>query len=500
MDPGQWLTLVTCAGLLAVGIAASLRMRTSSLAGPLAAVCLISFCWNFAVLAHSLTNDWRWIYFDRAMSPWTVPASLHFVLVFVGKRMRWRWLAAVETVGFGALSVIAAAGFVSRWARLFAVSSAWDNTFAGLVLINTVACSALLARHLWTERSAEERMRTRLVISAVIVGALLAIVELLLHNHIVMPSMLVTLILLTIAAFRLRMFSNELTTLAMLYGISLLVIAGGSSFIVIRTLAPYRVLSWLAILAIGASCLALMIQAARAALEQRARVERLAILGKFSEQMAHDLKNPLAALKGAAQFLAVESKRGVSIAEHSMFLDLLITESEHLSRLIDKYSRLGSVQLSRVPVEINDLVKRLLQVHSVANNRVLATKLDLDDSLPMCSIDEDLAETAIENLLRNATEAMRDGGTLVVRTSVLDGEDEPSVAITIEDSGCGMDARELDQAFNEFFTTKPTGSGLGLPMVKRVVEAHGGSVKISSTLGVGTKVRVVFPVSPGLST
>lgn len=495
MDTGQWLTLVTCAGLLALGLVATLRMRINSLAGPLAALCLVSFSWNFAVLAYSLTGAWPWIYIDRAMSPWTAPAAVRFVLTFVGKRRHMRWLSIPGAFGFGVLSAMSLAAFVSEWARAAAVSTAWDNTLAVSILVTSIFSSVLLIQHFRLDPSPEERMRTRLVMAAAVVATLLGVIELLLHDHIVIPSMLVTLILLAITAFRMRMFSNELATLAAVYGIALMVIAASSSFIVVRTLAPYGVLSTVAILAIGIICLALLMQAVRAALDHRAKLERLAILGKFSEQMAHDLKNPLAALKGAAQFLAIEGKRGRSIEQHGAFLDLLVSESEHLSRLIDKYGRLGRLQLSRAPVAVNELIVRLLNVHQVAIDRALSTKLELAEPLPMCPMDEDLAGTAIENVLRNAAEAMRDGGTLTVRTAVTEGGNTPSVAITIEDSGCGMDARQLDQAFNEFFTTKPSGSGLGLPMVKRVVEAHGGSIKISSVLGVGTKVSLVFPLS-----
>jgi signal transduction histidine kinase len=494
MEVGQWLTLVTCGGLLALGFVTIQRIRTNSLAGTLAALCLISFTWNFAIWAYSLTAAWPWLYVDRSASPWTVPVALRFVLIFVGLRRQLRWIAYLESVAFGVLSAIALSGFVGSWGREAAISEAWDNAFAILILPNTLLCVGLLVRHMWIQRSAEEKMRTRLVIAAVISGAVLAVIELLLHDHIVLPSMLVTLLLLTMAAFRLRMLSNELVTLATLYSIALAVIASGSSFIAFRTLAPNRALTALAISAIGVCWIALLVQTVRSAVEQRAHVERLAMLGKLTEQMAHDLKNPLAALKGAAQYLHVERARGRSIDDQTAFLDLLVSESERLSRLIDKYQRLGRVESSRAPVAVNDLVKRVMQVHGLAVGP-LSTKLELGDALPVCPLDEDLAATAIENVLRNATEAMKDGGTLTVRTEMAGASAFNAITITIEDSGCGMDARELDQAFNEFFTTKPTGSGLGLPMVKRVVEAHGGSVKITSSVGVGTKVSMMFPLA-----
>jgi len=495
MDLRQWLTLVTCAGLLGLAFFSIQRFRANPLAGPLTALCLISFTWNMAVWAHSLTGVEAWLYIDRTASPWTAPAAVRFVITFVGIRRRIGRRVYIADSAFVVLSAIAASGFFTEWGRRAALSPAWDHALAAAIVAYLIGCGVLLARHLLQEQSAEEKMRTRLMVAATVIGAILAIVELLLHDYIVIPSMLITLVLLAAGAFRLRVFASELISLLTLYSIALAVIAGGSYIIAIRTLASHGVLMALTVLAVTACWVALMVQSIRAAVEQRTRMQRLAILGKLAAQMAHDLKNPLAAIKGAAQYLAEERARGRTIDNQGTFLDLLVSESERLSRLIDKYQRLGRMESLRTPTAVNDLVERVLQVHRMAVGRPVATKLELAQHLPDCPIDADLTATAIENVLRNATEAMKDGGVLTVRTEALNGTTAPaSIAITIEDSGHGMDPRELERAFDEFFTTKPTGSGLGLPLVKRVVEAHGGSVSITSIVGRGTKVSLHFPI------
>jgi signal transduction histidine kinase len=251
----------------------------------------------------------------------------------------------------------------------------------------------------------------------------------------------------------------------------------------------------LAILAITLCWIALLWQAARATAHDRIRMERLAMLGRLSAQLAHDLKNPLSALKGAAQFLSEERAQGRSIDAQHEFLELMVSESERLSRLVDRYQRLGRLESIASSTSVNDLVTRVVGLHKLAERSDVTARLDLAPELPECALDVDLVATAVENLLRNASEATDEGGTVTIRTErVPQRTAREAIAITVEDSGCGMNARDLEQAFDEFFTTKAKGSGLGLPLVKRVVEAHGGSVLVNSEVGRGTRVVLLFPI------
>jgi signal transduction histidine kinase len=117
--------------------------------------------------------------------------------------------------------------------------------------------------------------------------------------------------------------------------------------------------------------------------------------------------------------------------------------------------------------------------------------VEADPDLPACPVDRDLFARAIENLAQNAFEAMPDGGTLDVRVA----RAEAGVVVRVADTGAGMDARTAERVFDEFFTTKTTGSGLGLPFVRRVIEAHGGSVALTSRVGRGTVVDLRLPAA-----
>jgi signal transduction histidine kinase len=226
---------------------------------------------------------------------------------------------------------------------------------------------------------------------------------------------------------------------------------------------------------------------------RRERMERLATLGRFSAQMAHDLKNPIAAMKGAAQYLKEEHARGRSWDDQGEFLDLLLEQVERLDRVVDTYQRLARVEPLPRPVDLGRLVEGVLSLQAFASPGQVVIRRELTVGLPPCAGDEDLLANALENLVRNACEAMPKGGTLTVRT-LRDGAD---VAVEVEDTGEGMDARTRERAFDDFFTTKASGSGLGLAFVRRVVEAHGGQVALTSREGHGTVVRLRLPVSSG---
>jgi signal transduction histidine kinase len=218
-------------------------------------------------------------------------------------------------------------------------------------------------------------------------------------------------------------------------------------------------------------------------------------MGRFAEQMAHDLRNPVAAIRGAAQFLQEEHAQGRSMDEHVQFIELIVERTQRLERVIAEYQRIGRVEPRLEAIDVDVLVRDL--VASEPWGEGVSVECALDEGLPAASADRDLLCHALENLLRNACEAMPDGGKLEVRCERVAESD--SVRITVADDGPGMDARTRERALEQFFTTKASGSGLGLALVARVVEAHGGKLELHSQLGEGTRVAIELPGLPGAS-
>jgi signal transduction histidine kinase len=199
--------------------------------------------------------------------------------------------------------------------------------------------------------------------------------------------------------------------------------------------------------------------------------------------MAHDAKNPLAAIRGAAQFLQQERAEGRSIDEQAVFVDLIVEQTERLERVLQDYQRLGRAEAQRAPVGLRTLLTELAEAQRAASS---AHTIEVEAAEDLAwSLDRDLVLGALENLVRNAREATPDGGRLVLRAR----RDGPrTLALEVDDDGPGMDVRTREQAFDDFFTTKATGSGLGLAFVGRVASAHGGTARVEALSPRGTRV------------
>jgi len=229
---------------------------------------------------------------------------------------------------------------------------------------------------------------------------------------------------------------------------------------------------------------------------QKERVSKLASLGRFSAQIAHDIKNPLSALKGAAQLLRddvatwpanVAAPEGPAPAE---LVELMLDQIDRISGVVDSYGRLARIELVRSRVDVNEVVREVVALNALANKGGVELRTSLAEGLPMCNADRAMLASVVENLVRNALEAST-AGSVMVQTER--AQEDFDVILTVEDQGIGMNANTQERAFDDFFTTKPTGSGLGLAFVQRVVHAHGGEVALTSREGHGTLVRIRLP-------
>jgi signal transduction histidine kinase len=491
-----WVTLVACAGLLALALLAALRATKSPLAMPLAGLCMVFFSWNLAVLALRITGDVGWHYLDVSTSPFTAVVALHFFVAFVGRRRQLTWVLGLGYLGAGALGATSAVG--AFWAPLAAFGSSplWAGLHLGGALVVAGYSVCLLVVHLKTSTDPEEQMRTWLVLGALAVAGVLGCTELFADLGLPVPrggavGALFAVCVLSVVVFRLRLFGDELSSRVGIYALGL-----GALAIVAYLGVFYFFAASFALLALGTIMVTLLLLGAvrrtLAALSaHKQRIEAFAALGRFSAQMAHDLKNPLAALKGAVQYLKEEHNRGREIADLGEFLDLLKDQIDRVHGVVDKYQRLSRIQPELSSVSINDVVKSVLALQSFAADKPVRVEADLDPTLVPQLADRDLVVGALDNLVRNAIEAMPSGGQLTVRTER--GAGPLGTTISVEDTGEGMDARVREAAFDEFFTTKASGGGLGLSFVRRVAEAHGGSVSLSTLKGRGTVVRVHLP-------
>jgi two-component system sensor histidine kinase HydH len=497
MDASQAVTLGACVGQLALAFVCIARAASSPLAVPLALLCLDIVGWTGAGLAYKLSNDASWHWLDHALTPWTAPLALQFVLLFVGRRRALRGALYVTGLACGSLSVVSLLAFVVPSVRPFIGSPSWSIVLMS-VAVPTMALAILaLLRHMRESVDPTERAGTRLLLAAASIGTGLGSTEELGRFVGVPPlgdvGMLAITAPLSLVALRFRLFQNNLSLRAAAYVVSL---AGGSILVALFVFHHFGASIAMLLFGLGTVTLALIGASRRWLVEgarRRSRQSQLTTLGRFSAQMAHDLKNPLAALKGAAQLLCEDLSRATAGVDRVGFTKLMLEQIDRLNRLVDVYGRLARVEPEREPVDLNELAGAVLSLQSFASEHI-AIETQFEDGLPHCFGDREMLERVLENLVRNAVEAMPDGGTVVVRTMRSGSGAADAVAFSVRDTGIGMDARTRERAFDDFFTTKPQGSGLGLAFTHRVVEAHRGQMSLESEQGRGTLVCVRLPV------
>jgi two-component system, NtrC family, sensor histidine kinase HydH len=232
--------------------------------------------------------------------------------------------------------------------------------------------------------------------------------------------------------------------------------------------------------------------------DQARRAERLAALGQLSAGLAHEIRNPLGVIKGSAELLNQKLSESDSLS--CELAGFIYTEVNRVSALVGRF--LDFARPSQLELHAEDLaqvmdrsLKAVAQQGASANVRV---HCDYQSGLPSVMIDPELCEQALTNLILNACEAMGDqGGELWIRIHrALENDDESDrVVAEIEDSGPGVAPELREQIFNPFFTTKKTGVGLGLAIVSKIVDAHGGVLTLTSQPGHGACFRLVLPAA-----
>jgi len=231
------------------------------------------------------------------------------------------------------------------------------------------------------------------------------------------------------------------------------------------------------------------------------RADRLSMVGTMAAGLAHEIKNPLGGIKGAAQLLQMELGEGHELQEYA---ELMIRETERVNGIIEELldlsrpreSQPGEVNLGQILDEII-----MLQKQAVAG-RQIDFRMQLDPSIPPLNGDRDLMIRLFLNLIKNASEATPDQGEIVIESridseyhmSVPGARPTQMVQVIISDSGPGIPKKQLEQIFTPFFTTKEGGSGLGLPICQKIVTDHGGFMHIENRPAGGTTVKVSIPL------
>ena len=227
--------------------------------------------------------------------------------------------------------------------------------------------------------------------------------------------------------------------------------------------------------------------------QQTIESERLNALRLLAAGVAHEIGNPLNSLHIHLQLMerSVQKLHDGERTELQQSIDVARSEVNRLDSIVTQF--LKAIRPSRPqlrPENVNTIVEEAVRFFTPElQDREIVVEQELRSDLPLLQLDRDQMKQAFYNVIKNSVEAMHRHGTLRIRTDLA----ETHVIVRFEDSGGGMSAEDLSRVFEPYFTTKPSGSGLGLLIVRRIVREHGGELSIESSHGKGLTLTIRLP-------
>jgi signal transduction histidine kinase len=218
-------------------------------------------------------------------------------------------------------------------------------------------------------------------------------------------------------------------------------------------------------------------------------------LSRLTGELAHEIKNPLSTikinLKLTAEELESSEKNNHSFARALRKLAVIQKEADRVEQILDGFLHyIDRGELQTENADINELFGDMVDFYSPqATSRSITIRLGLCNQPLVCKVDVDMLKQAILNLFINARQAMSEGGELLIRTTSQEG----NAVIEISDTGIGIEPEKLSNIFEAFYSSRPQGSGLGLPTTKKIIEAHNGTITVNSEPGKGTSFTIKLP-------
>jgi two-component system sensor histidine kinase HydH len=225
--------------------------------------------------------------------------------------------------------------------------------------------------------------------------------------------------------------------------------------------------------------------------EKVRRSERLASLGRLAAGVAHEIRNPLSSIRGFAQYFVNRLK---GHEEDQGYASIMVKEVDRLNRVITDlldFARPKEPRREMHSLE-NILDHSLKLLEPELTGKKVGIEKEFEPNLPPVFTDRDQISQAFLNLLLNSLESIDGGGKIRIRLKKSRGQ--PSVEVSVADTGRGIPQADLERVFEPFFSTKRKGTGLGLAIVHQIVESHGGDIEVESREEVGTTFRITLPV------
>ncbi|NOY78850.1 MAG: hypothetical protein GXO76_13385 [Calditrichaeota bacterium] len=279
--------------------------------------------------------------------------------------------------------------------------------------------------------------------------------------------------------------------------IGLLVTEASASYF--TTLKSYKQTFWLSLLASVALFILFSVfvwqsfQKLLKTEESLRQSEHLAFLGKMAAIMAHEIRNPLGIIRGTADVLRSKYKQ----SDQEELFDYIPSEVNRLNTLIGNFLTYArGPKLQRQPLNVQEFIRDQLRQLSVSGaEKDIRFETSFQNQDVVIQADPNALKQVLLNIFQNAIQASQKGSTIHIQQNTFRKKGKNWLEISIEDHGCGIEG-DPERIFEPFYTTKSTGTGLGMPISKKIIESHGGKISVESEPGKGTRVRLFLPIEP----
>jgi signal transduction histidine kinase len=495
----ELLYFIASAGNLFLANLVVFRARRARGALPIALLCVSLFLWDFGQGARLRYESPYWSTIRLVGSAMTPAFLWHFVLVFTGRDQSLRkWLVVVYVAA--ALFTLSTAGaLVSKPLERYVEGHAWNVIYLAVFFPFFLLSFRLVSLRRREVQTVVERNANNFVAFGIGVAVVMGFTELVHRFWPALPplghvgSVLCTVVL-AVAILRHRLLEKQAPIRTLFFFVLL-----AASAVVVVILLSLQLHETRQAFVFGVVVLTTLLVLWRTLFirlyEDAARRQRLALIGTMAAGVAHEIRNPLASIKGAAQFVQKDLEATPGKEEAKEYLKLLVGEVDRLNGVVESFLTYARpLDPRRQEVALDAFLRDLVRLHAASLPPAIKVETSFDPDLPPVRIDAALLTTAVTNALRNAAEVMPEGGTLRIRTSGVASALRSWAAIEIEDSGPGVPRGELDRIFQPFYTTKTKGTGLGLAIALRILEAHGGDISVENLQPRGCRFTFFLPI------
>ncbi len=500
----ELLYFIASAGNLCLANLVVFRARRARGSLPIAMLCVSLFLWDFGqgMLLRPETDGSHYWSTIRLLGSAMAPAFLwHFVLVFTGRDVTLRkWLVAVY-VAATLFTLSTAGALVVRTLQDYVDGNTWNQIYLAVFFPFFLISFRLVFLRRREVQTAFERNATNFVAFGIAVAVVMGFTELVHRFWSWIPplghggSVLCTLVL-AVAILRHRLLEKQAPIRSMFL---FLLMSASAVVVIILVSSRLEHESTRQAFVFGAVVLTSLLALWRTLFirlyEDGARRQRLALIGTMAAGVAHEIRNPLASIKGAAQFVQKDLEATPGKEDAREYLKLLVGEVDRLNGVVESFLTFARpMDPRRQDVALDGFLRDLLRLHAASLPASIKVETSFDPDLPAVRIDPALLTNAVTNAIRNAVEVMPEGGALRIRTRGVASALRSWAAIEIEDTGPGIPRGEIDRIFQPFYTTKAKGTGLGLAIALRILEAHGGDITVENLEPQGCRFTFLLPI------